>query len=148
MEWNSFKKIPPKAFGWYCVATLPRNHSGHPSVKNGSLKGDNEWRQSFGFTKAWLNNGRWFEADISTKRATDITAYVTHWAECPKVPELTETHVQEKESFDLYDKHHKESIIKMAMEQWENDQKTNSEKVNPNAYAYGFYSAFSLLGIR
>lgn len=148
MEWNSFKKLPSKGFGWFCVATVPRNHSGSPLKDKCDLKGDNEWREDFGFTKAWLNNGRWYDHGVSNKSTVDITEYVTHWAECPKVPELTESHIQEKEKWNMYDREHRESLMKLAMEQWEKDQKTNPNAVNPHAYSYGFYSAFALMGVR
>jgi hypothetical protein len=33
----------------------------------------------------------------------------------------------------------------LAMKEWENDQKTNPNPVNPDAYCYGFIAALRLI---
>lgn len=149
MKWYTLDKKPTKGFGWFAVAQLPKNHSGSNSNdKNIDINGDNSWRKSFGFEKAWLNNGRWFAGSVRTKNSVDITPYITHWAELPDVPILTEPFHSENENvLGIYDKDTKEQVEKLAWKLWEEDQKTNPSSVNPHAYVYGFVSALKFLGI-
>lgn len=86
MKWNSIDVKPKKEYGWFAVAVLPRNHSGVVDEKSDflglcDLKGDNDWRKSFGFEKAWLHNGEWYVADHVGPRCKNITKLVTHWGE-------------------------------------------------------------------
>ncbi len=147
MEWKSIKTKPTESYGWFAVATLPINHAGSDATDKGNVDGDNRWRKRFGFTKAWLNNGEWYEPDSIGYRCNNITRYVTHWGYLPEVPELTEPFIHGDER-KLNERKNKEQMVKLAGEQWEKDQKANPNPVNPDAYIYGFLAALRFIGLR
>lgn len=146
MNWKEVNIKPKEQFGWFAVAILPRNHSGSVEGKNEDLEGDNRWRKKFGFVKAWFNNGEWYEADATGSKTRNITRLVTHWDYLPEVPILTEPFAH-TDNWRLNEKQSKEEIMKLAWEQWMDDQKTNPNAVNPHAFTYGFYSAMRFIGI-
>jgi len=146
MEWKKVENLPKEKCGWFSVAILPRNHSGSGLGDETKLEGDNLWRKSFGFTKAWFNNGEWFEANMHGHGSNNITELVTHWDYLPNVPILTETFTSSRDYvFDR--KLNKEQVRKLSMEQWEANQKSNPSIVNPEAFSCGFMSAMKLMGI-
>lgn len=148
MNWKEASKMPDKGYGWFAVATLPRNHSGSDEKDSTDLAGDNEWRKSFGFTIAWLNNGEWYEADhTGSRRTVNITRFVTHWDHLPEVPTMTEP-FKYPGAARYSERQGKELMQDFAMKSWEEDQKTNPNPVNPYAYSYGFLSALRLIGLR
>lgn len=113
-----------------CVATVPGNHSGSHKENKCDLKSDNEWRKKFGFSKAWLNNGNWYEPDHIGMRCKDITELVTHWGYLPEVPELTEIFTYtDKRIFNQ--KETNEEWIKIA-------QKTHNEN-DHNEFSFDDY---------
>lgn len=147
MNWKEVNKKPIEAFGWFAVAILPRNHSGSDEKDSSNLDGDNSWRKSFGFTKAWLNNGEWYEADSIGYRSNNITRFVTHWDYLPEVPVLSES-FKHSATWKLNEKPNKEQMRELAMKEWENYQKINPNSVNPDAFSYGFMAALRLIGLR
>jgi hypothetical protein len=147
MNWKEVNKMPTETYGWFAVATLPRNHSGSGENDNTDLAGDNSWRKSFGFTKAWLNNGEWYEADSTGYRSNNITRFVTHWDYLPEVPILTES-FKHPANWRLNERPNKEQMRELAMKELETDQKTNPNPVNPDAYSYGFIAALRFIGLR
>lgn len=92
MEWKLFEASAVIPHGWYAVAVLPKNHSGSLSPEKTDLEGDNSWRESFGFEKAWHNNGNFFVADPFSYGTCKITDLVTHYANLPTVPTITRSH--------------------------------------------------------
>ncbi len=146
MEWKSISSPPEEQYGWFAVAVLPRNHSGAKDGDKCDLDGDNRWRDSFGFSKAWLNNGRWFEPSSTGGMSNDITELVTHWDYLPKVPILDASFVPTEIGW-LDRAKSREDIRLLAYKEWENDQKTNPNTVNPEAFAYGFYMAMRFAGL-
>ena len=93
MDWKEIKNGPEEDCGWFAVAIVPNNHSGTTHEDKTDLSGDNSWRESFGFTKAWFNGSRWWEPDPHGNRSKEITERVTHWGYLPAVPELKETFI-------------------------------------------------------
>jgi len=83
IDWQSTDD-PPEKFGWYVGAILPRNHV------NLDLERVNSWRESFGFTHVWYNNGNWWEPDHYGSRSVRVNRRLTHWAHLPNVPEILE----------------------------------------------------------
>lgn len=148
MNWKEIKDKPLEQYGWFAVAVLPRNHSGSDMGYKEDLKGDNSWRKSYGFSKAWLNNGEWYEPSHTGSRNNNITRLVTHWDYLPEVPELKEPFYHTgNERFN--EKPDKEFFRELAMKHWEEDQKTNPKPVNPEAYNYGFITAVrGFLGLK
>lgn len=147
MNWKEITQMPTKTYGWFAVATLPRNHSGSGEKDNTDLAGDNSWRKSFGFTRAWLNDGEWYEADPTGYRCNNITRFVTHWDYLPEVPVLSEP-FNHSANRRLNEKPNKEQMRELAMKGWEKDQKTNPNSVDPDAYSYGFIAALQFIGLR
>ena len=146
MEWKKVEELPKEKYGWFAVAILPSNHSGSGLGDATGLEGDNSWREDFGFSKAWFNNGEWFEANMHGRRSNNITELVTHWGYLPKVPVLTEIFTSSRDYvFDR--KLNEEQIRELSMEQWEANQKSNPSIVNPMAFSCGFMSAMRLMGI-
>ena len=141
MNWIKSNELPKRPYGWFAAALVPRNHSETKDL-------DNDWRSSFGFTKAWFNNGRWFESDAHGHGMRDVTDRVTHWAEMPQVPELTDVFESSDNNFLERSRNSREYLTKLAMEQLEEGAKTNPSAVNPHAFVYGFIAAFRLIGIR
>lgn len=97
IDWKEITNPPKEKFGWFVVAVLPLNHSGSEHKNKTNLKGDNDWREKFGFTKAWLNNGEWYEPNTTGMRTNNITHLVTHWDYCPKVPVLNSVFISSKQ---------------------------------------------------
>jgi hypothetical protein len=148
MNWKEVNKMPAESYGWFAVAVLPRNHSGSGEKDSTDLAEDNSWRKSFGFTKAWLNNGEWYEPNSHGYGNDNITRLVTHWDYLPEVPILSESFkCSDTRNFFLNEKLNKEQMRELAMKEWENDQKTNPNPVNPDAYSYGFIAALRLIGL-
>lgn len=143
MEWKEIKTMPKEKFGWFAVAVLPRNHSGSEHKGKTDLEGDNNWRNSFGFTKAWLNNSEWYEPNTTGMRTNEITNLVTHWAYLPKVPILTDIFYSKKDPF-LSPKMNLEQVIKVAKERY----KENENKISEESFVDGFISCFDFMGIR
>lgn len=146
INWKEVKERPRESFGWYSVAVLPVNHSGSGDSNETDLKGDNNWRKSFGYSKAWYNNGEWYEANMHGYRSNNITNLVTHWGNLPEVPDITEP-FEHSSGFKFNEKITVEEVTKLSMDRWEEDQKTNPNSVNPTAYSYGFISALRFLGL-
>jgi len=147
MEWESITTKPNEGYGWFTVATLPRNHSGSGEKDNIDIEGDNRWRKSFGFSKAWLNNGEWYEPDATGNRCNNITRFVTHWGYLPEVPEITEPFYHPA-TWRMNERIGGEKMKELAGKQWELDQKTNPHPVNSDAYVYGFIAALRFIGLR
>lgn len=143
MNWKEIKIKPKEEFGWFAAAVLPRNHSGSDSEHKTSLEGDNNWRESFGFTKVWLNNGEWYEPNNTGMRSNNITNLVTHWDYLPKVPVLTETFYGGKSPW-LNTKLSKEDIKKLAKIEFENQRIDG----NYQDFERGFLSVFEFMGLR
>lgn len=146
MNWKQVNNGPIESHGWFAVARLPKNHSGSGEKDNTELSGDNSWRKSFGFTKAWFNNGEWYESDPTGYRCKNITRLVTHWDYLPEVPVLSES-FQHSGNPRFNEMPNREQIRELAMRQWEIDQKSNPKSVNPTAYSYGFIAALRLIGV-
>lgn len=141
MEFYPVTQLPKKTFGWFGVAVVPRNHSGSDDKdKTVSLETDNSWREKFGFTKAWLNNGEWFEPDPYGSRSRNITRFVTHWCELPKVPILTEIHTH-PQNWRLNERMTRDELIELANE-IKKDYKLK------NRFVDGFIAAFHSMGIK
>lgn len=143
MNWKEIKIKPEEKFGWFAVAVLPRNHSGSNDEQKTDLKGDNSWRESFGFTKAWLNNGAWYEPNNTGNRSNNITNLVTHWDYLPSVPVLTETFFGGKNDW-LSPKLSKNDIKEIAKMQFEK-QKTDCSYKD---FEKGFLAVFEFMGLR
>lgn len=81
-DWKDFNSLKPGIYGWYVVALAPKN-MGEPKEK------DNEWRQMYGFEKAWFNMDKdFYIADPHGHGSRKVTELVTHWDYMPRVPEL------------------------------------------------------------
>ncbi len=146
MDWKEISSPPKEQHGWFAVAVLPRNHSGSQEKDKCDLEGDNGWRKSFGFSKAWFNNGQWFEPSSTGGRSNNVTEIVTHWDYMPEVPVLATSFTPT--SIGWLDRaKSKEDIRNIAYREWEFDQKTNPNAVNPEAFAYGFYVAMRFAGL-
>lgn len=141
--WNTVDKLPKKGFGWYGVAILPVNHSGNEGHENHrvDLAGDNLWRESYGFTKAWLNNGQWFEADMHGYSSREITHLVTHWSMLPKVPIIETVH------------NGKEGWLSKPMDLAESCEIShkayldNNREVDLGSYQSGYMDALMVMGV-
>jgi hypothetical protein len=81
INWKEIKDGVPTEYGWYSVAINPVNW-----VDFEDKTELNNWRLSFGFSKAWYNGSIWSEADFHGIDSKDITDRVTHWANLPQVP--------------------------------------------------------------
>jgi hypothetical protein len=147
MNWKEINKMPTEKYGWFAVATLPRNHSGSGEKDSTDLAGDNSWRKSFGFTKAWFNNGEWYEADPIGYRNNNITRFVTHWDYLPEVPMLSES-FKHLSNWRLNERPNKEQMRELAIKEWEKEQKINPNPVNSEDYSYGFIAALQFIGLR
>ena len=143
MEWKEIKQMPKEKFGWFAVAKLPRNHSGSEHECKTDLEADNRWRESFGFTKAWLNNSEWYEPNSTGMRTDNITNLVTHWDYLPKVPILTDIFYSKKDCF-LSSKMNLEEVIKVAKSRYNESDK----KIDEESFIDGFISSFDFMGIR
>jgi hypothetical protein len=154
MNWKSIKEGPHEGWGWFVVATVPKNHSGsrEEPVTQADLALDNDWRRSFGFEKAWLNNGRFYTGSMHDNKSVDITEYVTHWDYPPEVPELTEPHQYTSNRCSIYDRDSEEDVRKIALTQIINKRGfigliNNKDYVEPKSFVSGFVAAFKFLGI-
>jgi hypothetical protein len=76
MNWKEIKDGAPIGFGWYSVAVNPANWTDFEDKTQ-----LNDWREDFGFTKAWYNGQKWFDSKME-----EISDRVTHWDNLPKVP--------------------------------------------------------------
>ena len=87
LNWKPMTEKPTERCGWYAAAVLPVNYA--------ELDADeiNAWRKQFGFTKVWHNNSgsydSWWEPDPHGNRSKPISDRMTHWAELPSVPTIT-----------------------------------------------------------
>lgn len=142
MEWNDVNIRPKEGYGWFAVAVLPKNHSGSGDDEKCDLKGDNSWRSEFGFSKAWFNNGEWYEADPNGNRTNNITRFVTHWGELPEVPELTKTHVHPN-SWRFNERTNDKELKKMAEDRFV----LHYSDCEEHSYKEGFMDAFKILGL-
>ena len=143
MNWKEISIKPENNYGWFAVAVLPRNHSGSDEEQKTDLYGDNDWRESFGFTKAWLNNGEWYEPNNTGIRSNNITNLVTHWDYLPKVPVLTETFYGGKTPW-LSPKLSKDDIKELAKKEYEK-QKFICDYQD---FEKGFLAVFEFMGLR
>lgn len=82
LDWKPISQDPPVKHGWFAVAVLPQDH------QNLSLEQINKWRFHHGFEKAWFNADD--PVDPWTVDEFFTNGRITHWAELPKVPTLTE----------------------------------------------------------
>ena len=142
MDWKEIKNPPKEKFGWFVVAVVPGNHSGAVHGDKTDLAGDNSWREQYGFTKAWLNNGEWYEPNHTGNRSYEITNLVTHWDYPPAVPELTKTHYGGKDS-RFYGKPTEEEITKIAEKEF---LKTGLSRFKKKVFIEGFLKSFEFLG--
>ena len=143
MNWKELSIKPKEKFGWFAVAVLPLNHSGSEHEMKTNLEGDNDWRKRFGFTKAWLNNGEWYEPDATGFRTRNITNLVTHWDYLPEVPVLEKTFYGGKDDF-MSAKMTKKQIKEVAEKEWAKIK----EEVNYKDFEKGFLASFEFMGFR
>ena len=143
MNWIDIREKPNEKFGWFAVAVLPKNHSGSTHEQKTNLDGDNNWRKSFGFTKAWLNNGEWYEPNTTGMRCNNITNLVTHWSYLPEVPVLEKPFYGGKEPW-LSSKMNQEAIKEVAKKEFESLQ----YKGKYADFEKGFLASFEFMGIR
>lgn len=146
MDWKKITTNPPINFGWFVVATLPRNHSGSLEKNKTNLEGDNSWRKSFGFSKAWFNNGEWYEPSIVGNKSENISKLVTHWDYLPEVPILNESFLF-TDKWTMYEKLNKEELKNLAKKEWGNNQKYfPNQNITLEDFSLGFIKAFEFLG--
>jgi len=152
LDWKPFNEPPKEKFGWFAIAVLPRNHAGSIAeldINNSGLDGDNKWRDKFGFSKGWLNNGEWYDSEPQARGMREVTEYVTHWAYLPKVPTLTEIHRFNGRTAWLNRRQTRQELLTLGHKIWEEDAATNPKPANPHAFAYGIYCAFvKMFGIK
>ena len=87
LDWKPISEPPTRRCGWFAGAILPVNHD---SIE---IEEINAWRAQFGFAKVWYNQsstGKWWEATPDDRSSRLIGVRMTHWAELPTVPRLTE----------------------------------------------------------
>lgn len=145
INWIKLDKPPVEEFGWFVVSVVPRNYSSN----NKGIVSDNEWIKSFGFTKAWLNNGDFWEPSHHEYQSRCITEYVTHYSKCPNTPLLESPHTPfQKKAWNMYDRPSEEKLSELAKTVWENIQKDSGKEINPYAFIKGFISAFAYMGIK
>jgi hypothetical protein len=148
INWKPVTEQPKKGFGWFAVARLPKNHSGSAESTEVNTEGDNSWRRSFGFSKAWLNNGEWWEADVHAKQSINITGLVTHWAELPEVPELTEPFYSTHKGSWLWSTKNKQEWKEHILKELKKEKKCLSSEFytdNEEDFAKGFMYALAIL---
>lgn len=143
MNWKESNIKPVEKFGWFAVAVLPRNHSGSSDEHKSDLNGDNDWRKSFGFTKAWFNNNEWYEPNTTGMRTNNITNLVTHWSYLPEVPILENAFIGGKEPW-LSPKMNQEAIKEVAKQEFKNLK----YKGKYEDFEKGFLASFEFMGIR
>lgn|SRR5574343_26931 len=141
MDWISVLEKLPLESGWYAVAILPNNHSGLDNDRSRvDINGDNRWRESFGFSKGWFHDGRFYQPDSHRYGSEEITHRATHWAKLPPVPPISEVFTPPKK-YNALKSNTVEYLAENAF------SKSGKEIEDKELYMEGFKAAFALMGI-